>query len=220
MAGQPKISPITSSKTIHFSFRPKKNNYFSSNNIPTRGLTDSQTLVRAEAFISKTRGVFTKQSIKAVAGLTISVIKVIVANSLEKMNKDLLVIATTGAKAVRVQVIIKEIETGIEAATNEGFRILWAGSRQTAIITMDPAVRGDAEESFSSAKAVTTFRNTMAGSSQDFTKIKVIKIRRNVCIKENLTCQNPNQNLSMARTFKKMKTNLKSKSGAELVLRK
>lgn len=85
---------------------------------------------------------------------------------------------------------------------------------------MDPAVRGDAEESFSSAKAVTTFRNMMAGSSQDFTKIKVIKIRRNECIKENLTCQNPNQNLSMARTFKKMKTNLKSKSGAELVLRK
>ena len=86
MVGQPKISPITSSKTIHFSFRPKKNNYFSSNNIPTRGLTDSQTPVRAEAFISKTRGVFTKQSIKAVAGLTISVIKVIVANSLETMN--------------------------------------------------------------------------------------------------------------------------------------
>ncbi len=61
------------------------------------------------------------------AGLTISVTKVIVANSLETMNKDLLVIATTGAKAVRVQVIIKEIEAGIEADLNEGFRILWAG---------------------------------------------------------------------------------------------
>ena len=152
--------------------------------------------------------------------LTTIAIKAIAANFRAIMNKDLQVTAMTGVKTDRVQVLIKAIGTEIEADMNVDFKTVWAVNRQTAITIMGLTARGVVVASFSSDRAAITFRSTTAGIRKDFTKIKATKIRINECTKESRICQRRKEKLLMVRTDRRMRMNLKARSGAALALRK